>query len=387
MEPTTSVLSRINKEALLQRAALLANGSECHFVGEPIQRVDLAILRLHFPRQGKTWAARIPFEQEWPFYEISVRPLEFLALHHPKIPAPRVHDYVDVGADGDNPVGVAYILMDWIEGSHMQPWSLSEPPLPARHRVLDQIADIMLEMLPKDAANGDIYLYGVPDGAPKTTPVSTTAWLTESIDRPLRRHLRQKKVSLVVDNLIQRSMVASYVVPEHNTSHWTVIHPDMHSANLIVDKDWTITGLLDWDLMSAQPLQKWAVFPKLIEHLPGAAPPDVPAQLAYLNFAQDKAYLVTTLTKKEKKRTGTTDTAKLVESSTERAFFEMSHNAPTVHQEFAGRYCQRTRANVEAARRELERFVAENPSISCGDASMMEVESELEKLLADAATE
>jgi hypothetical protein len=37
-------------------------------------------------------------------------------------------------------------------------------------------------------------------------------------------------------------MVAQYVVPEHNTSHWAAIHPDIHNANIIVDKDWKITG-------------------------------------------------------------------------------------------------------------------------------------------------
>jgi hypothetical protein len=49
---------------------------------------------------------------------------------------------------------------------------------------------------------------------------------------------------MVVDNLIQRSMVAQYVVPEHNTSYWVANHPDIHNGNIIVDmdKDWKITG-------------------------------------------------------------------------------------------------------------------------------------------------
>ena len=161
MDPETDVLSKVNKDALLQRATSLANGLECYFVGDPIERVDQAILRIHFPCEGKSWAAKIPFEQQWPFYEISVRPLEFLARKHPGIPAPRVHGYVEAGAKGENPVGVAYILMDWMDGSHMQPWSLSEPSIFARHRVLEQIADMMLEMLSKNTVDGDIYFYGM----------------------------------------------------------------------------------------------------------------------------------------------------------------------------------------------------------------------------------
>jgi hypothetical protein len=46
-----------------------------------------------------------------------------------------------------------------------------------------------------------------------------------------------------------------------------------------------------------------------------------------------------------------------VKSSTERAFFEMSHNAPTVHKEFAESFCKWTRANVEVAMREIGRFL------------------------------
>ncbi|KAI9761408.1 MAG: hypothetical protein M4579_001058 [Chaenotheca gracillima] len=177
-------------------------------------------------------------------------------------------------------------------------------------------------------------------------------------------------------------MVASYVAPEYDTSNWAVLHPDLHSANLLVHKDWSIAGLLDWDLMSAQPLQKWAVFPKLIEHLPGAAPPDIPAESMYLDFAQDKAYFVKVLKEKEKKLLSAANIAKLVQSSTKRAFFEMSHNAPTVHKEFADRYCKRTKVNVEAATNELECFLAGNPSISPNDIGIKDVEIRLKELLA-----
>lgn len=47
---------------------------------------------------------------------------------------------------------------------------------------------------------------------------------------------------MVIDNLIQRSMIDRYVLPEYNSSHWAVVHPDIHCANLLVDKDWKITG-------------------------------------------------------------------------------------------------------------------------------------------------
>lgn len=71
------------------------------------------------------------------------------------------HDYVDAGAEGENSIGVAYILMDWLDGSHMKPWSLTEPPIKIKHHVLNQIADIMLNMLLKNPIDGDILFYGI----------------------------------------------------------------------------------------------------------------------------------------------------------------------------------------------------------------------------------
>lgn len=137
--------------------------------------------------------------------------------------------------------------------------------------------------------------------------------------------------------------------------------------------------LIDWNLLFAVPLQKGAAFPKLIEHIPGAAPPDLPPELKYLDFSQDKAYMVATLAEKERKLTanGMTPITDLVKGSTERTFFEMSHNYPSVHTEFAQRYCRRRKENVEAAREELARFFAENSEFSREDERMLRGSREL----------
>ena len=160
---TETLRNKIDREALLQRATLLAHGSKCQFIDGFIQTNGVVILKIHFPSYGNTWAARIPLDQEWPFYEMSVQPLEYLARHHPEIPAPRVHDYVDCGTEEKNPIGVAYMLVDWVDGSRLEPWSLTEPPVAVRHKVLDQIADIMLNMLSKNPISSDILFYGIPD--------------------------------------------------------------------------------------------------------------------------------------------------------------------------------------------------------------------------------
>lgn len=83
---------------------------------------------------------------------------------------------------------------------------------------------------------------GVPDCTPKHTPVSTTTLLTESIDRALRRNLRQRKTALVVDYLIERSMIPHYVITQYEHSPWVVVHSDLHHANIIIDDEFNILG-------------------------------------------------------------------------------------------------------------------------------------------------
>ena len=88
----------------------------------------------------------------------------------------------------------------------------------------------------------DLTRTGVPDGTLRYTSVSTTIWLTESIDRALRCNLRQSKTELVIDYLIERSMIRQYVVKEYEHSPWVMVHPDLHHANIIIDDEFNILG-------------------------------------------------------------------------------------------------------------------------------------------------
>lgn len=154
------VLGLLNQTALLRTASSLAHGTECRFVGDPIVRPGVTILVILFPNGNTRWAARIPHDQDFPFVDFCVRPLEFLAKNHPGVPAPRVHSYFDVDTGGTNPVGVAYMLLDWIEGSQMQPWSIDDPPPSKRMKVLDQLAEIIVELLLSNQIDENVLYYG-----------------------------------------------------------------------------------------------------------------------------------------------------------------------------------------------------------------------------------
>ncbi|MCJ1251602.1 hypothetical protein MMC30_008837 [Trapelia coarctata] len=136
------------------------------------------------------------------------------------------------------------------------------------------------------------------------------------------------------------------------------------------------------DFTFAHPIQKCAVLPKLLENVPGGAPPDLPGPLAYLDLAADKKFFLSALAEKEKKRTGTTDMTKLIETSSNRNFFELSHHVAAIHQEFAVRFCTRSGENLTAAMEELEHFLADNTGFSRDDLVIMEVVKSLRDQLA-----
>ena len=159
MAPPEEILKLLNKDALLQVASSLSGGLSCHFLGDPVAHSSYTILVIEFLLEHKLWAARISEDQEYSFLEISLIPLGYIARNFPNIPAPRVHGYFDAGAKGKNPVGVAYMPLDWIEGKPMPPWSLTGPPCLTRKKLLRQLARMMFEML-STPAKDDITFYG-----------------------------------------------------------------------------------------------------------------------------------------------------------------------------------------------------------------------------------
>lgn len=113
----------------------------------------------------------------------------------------------------------------------------------------------------------------------------------------------------------------------------------------------------------------------------GAAPPGLSKTHAYLDFAADKRYFLSILAEKEEKRTNGTTITQLMETSSERNFFEMSHHRVRVYREFVSRFCLRTRENVCAALKEVERFLGINPMFSASDEAIVRMVQMLEGLL------
>lgn len=139
--------------------------------------------------------------------------------------------------------------------------------------------------------------------------------------------------------------------------------------------------VIDWDFSFAVPLQKAATFPKFLENVPGAAPPGMPESHAYLDLSADKSQFLLILAEKERERTNGTSFTKLMETSSERNFFEMSLHRPPVHREFVRRHCARSNQNIILALKEVGPFLERNPMFKSSDEVIMKTLQSLIELL------
>ncbi len=159
MDPSKDLLSRINRDALLQIVSSIAAEPGCQYDSDkPMVTCGYVIFVICFPQSGRRWGARFPFDQEFPFSSFAIEPLQYVARAFPDLPVPRVHGFCEPGQD--SPVGAAYMLLDWIDGSPLNPWDLDTPEVAIRRKILDQLADFILEMVLKEASEGILY-YGM----------------------------------------------------------------------------------------------------------------------------------------------------------------------------------------------------------------------------------
>ncbi|KAK4652327.1 hypothetical protein QC762_610150 [Podospora pseudocomata] len=141
-------LQNFNTAALAKRASKLRNGTPCVVHLPDYQDLMMGTRNYHLDvefEDGVTWIARIRQPNTTPLpvrnYMIKSEAATLGFLEKTEVPAPRVFDY---RLDGpDNPVGVGYIFMDKLPGVPLR-WDLASKK--QRRKVLDQLADIYIEL-------------------------------------------------------------------------------------------------------------------------------------------------------------------------------------------------------------------------------------------------
>ncbi|KAL2361277.1 hypothetical protein RJZ56_005853 [Blastomyces dermatitidis] len=241
------------------------------------------------------------------------------------------------------------LYSEWLPGKPLAIWN-SQIALAQRHRLLDDLADFLLQ------------LWTVPGPAsmlPTSSSLPYSTWLTESLDRALRRTLSgMAKWGNAVDYLIIRSMIPSY-------AKWDTYmdlgfaHGDLNPYNIMIDEKFQLTGVIDWDWIHVAPIPAVIHHPWFIADIPGWNNDGV---VLGESFEVDRAYLEHTLRKKEISQHSVSKVSDLLSDSTERLFFQSAFHFKGIHEKFVKLYCAHTEENFRAAKSQLDAVLTKYPA-------------------------
>jgi Phosphotransferase enzyme family len=378
-------LSKVNFEELLSIASTRRTDSTAIEILKPLIRYggSHVVVPIKF-KDGTIWAARLANEDCEGLLGKSLNVLNYIEKNCPDVTAPRVK-----AADVlDNKVGVAYLLLDWIDGVSLEDWSPCFPVREDRHFILDGVADYLLslwscttECETLTSAAGNLTLSGLNLGNHSLR--SVTSWFIEQLDRGMRRYFNGNRKVDVIDLLIQLSLVSKYVVSEYDNGPFVLAHEDLTCRNLIVNDKFQLQGIVDWDFARFVPLQVAICFPLFIACIPGFN--NTPALYASDNndpYAADRDYFLETFRKQEVERFGEGRISSLLETSCERQFFQLSMDYAAVNHQFSQLYCARTRQTMMDALVQLERFMEREGDYS-ENTAVLETRQEIQNLIND----
>lgn len=208
---------------LLAGASHLRTGTPCSLADEPLCRGrSHRVFKVVF-EDSVQWAARICDDPgNWKSELRAVRQFQYIKRQCPNMKAPNLF------VEEERPV----LYSEWISGKPLAIWN-NQVPLVKRQRILTGLAEFLLQ----------IWTVNVPpDFAPEKNRLYSV-WLTESLDRALRRTLSgTARWGNAVDYLIMRSMIPDYADEFDGYSGFGFTHGDLNAHNIMRNDDFDLTG-------------------------------------------------------------------------------------------------------------------------------------------------
>ncbi|CAG8948329.1 unnamed protein product [Penicillium salamii] len=297
-EEINKLLARINITALTDRASHLRQGVSCS-ISQNLQ-YDLSTrnsvmggMNYHIEisfEDGVCWLARVrrfnvtspPLELQNYIMRSEVATLEF--LEETKIPAPKVFD---LSLDEANPVGVRYILMEKLPGRSL---SWSDATRKQRLKVIDQLADIYIElhahpfpmMGSLDEIGSKLFIgpfaresladFG-ESGLKMLGPFSSSEqYYNAHLDLILDLIVRQEAYAnrpidaFLIHRYLQENLPTILPYASLDDASFYLKHADEKGDQILVDDQFRITGIIDWEWAHTGP--KFSVFNSPIVLLP-----------------------------------------------------------------------------------------------------------------------
>ena len=168
----------------------------------------------------------------------------------------------------ENPVGVPFLLMEKLKGAALD-WNSTTSA--QKTKILEQLADVFLalekhpfpttgSMYPSNGSS-EVGGFALP---PLFESPNTPLGPFDTLESSLRAvfALQRKLIvdgelsSLAVDNYLShrwREEMIPEVVSLHNEAGFFLKHSDDKGDHIMVDEDFTITGIIDWEWASLEP--------------------------------------------------------------------------------------------------------------------------------------
>lgn len=168
------------------------------------------------------WAARVPNNlDDWRYEVHAFKQFQYIKKHCPELKAP------DLLFEEDHPI----LYSEWVTGMPLTIWNL-QIPLRRRQRFLNDFVEFLLQL----------WTITVPPALTSETKISYSCWLTESLDRALKRTLNgTARWGHAIDYLIMRSMIPEYA----GFDLYTEIgfdHGDLNASNVLIGEEFELTG-------------------------------------------------------------------------------------------------------------------------------------------------
>ncbi|RPA77920.1 hypothetical protein BJ508DRAFT_370441 [Ascobolus immersus RN42] len=227
---------------------------------------------------GVTWIARIkladsphmpPQEAQDLVFLSEIATIKYLT-EFTSIPVPVVHHY-QLRQDPDNKVGLSYVLMDKLPGTPLC-WDDADPK--NRQKVMDQLSDICIEMekYPFKKA-GSLVLqekgestiavggytqlpYFVDAGHPLGPFESLRDSLNSLFEHQKNMIINREIAVFPLDNylgLLWCLEKVSTLLSAADNGMFFLKHQDDKGDHILIDKDYNITGIIDWEFASLEP--------------------------------------------------------------------------------------------------------------------------------------
>ncbi|GIJ99200.1 hypothetical protein Aspvir_001326 [Aspergillus viridinutans] len=296
------------------------------------------------------WAARVSDDlSNWKNELRAVRQFQHIKKERVEIKAP------DLFVEAEHPV----LYSEWINGKPLAIWN-SQIPLLKRQRLLDDLAEFLLQL----------WTTPVPPALAREKSCLYSLWLTESLDRGLRRTLRgTARWGNAIDYLIMRSMIPNYAAEFDKYAGIGFTHGDLNAHNIMKNDEFYLTGVIDWDWMSVAPLPAIIHHPWFIADIPGWNNDGVAEGES---FAVDRLYLENSIRKKEISQHLPRTVSTLLSDSGKRLFFQSAFHFKDIHEEFVRMHCPWTEKNIRAAKSQLDTVLCLYPELG-GEERVQEV--------------